>query len=49
MKSKKPTRYQRQFLEKYNIDPRIWYVQKDTSTEMQIVNIQTNEVKVLPK
>lgn len=49
MKSKKPTRYQRQFLQKHGLDTRKWQVQKDTSTEIQLINIETNEVKILPK
>ena len=49
MKSKKPNRTQRQLLEANGLDTRLWYVQKDTSTEMQIVNIKTTEVKIIMK
>lgn len=49
MKSKKPTRYQRQFLEERGLDPHVWYIQKDSSTEVQAINIKTQEVKILPK
>lgn len=49
MKSKKPNRTQRRLLEANDLDTRLWYIQKDTSTEMQIINIQTNEVKIILK
>lgn len=49
MKSTKPTRHQRQMLQKHNLDPREWYMQKDTPKEFQVVNIKTQEVKILSK
>lgn len=49
MKSKKPNRTQRQFLQSLGLDTRLWYVQKDTPTMMQLENQQTNEVKIIQK
>lgn len=35
---KKPTREQRKLLQKWKLDPAVWFVVKDTPTEMLIVH-----------
>lgn len=42
---KKPTRSQRQLLEKNNLDTNTWLVVKHTSTEFVVVNPETNEIR----
>lgn len=49
MRAKKPTREERAILQQHKLDPHIWYVQKSYLSTLQIVNIQTNEVKVIEK
>lgn len=49
MQAKKPTREERRIIEHNKLDPRKWYVQKSSSTILQIVNTETKEVKVLNK
>lgn len=35
---KKPTREQRKLLEKWKLDPAMWLITKDTSTELHLVH-----------
>lgn len=49
MKARKPNRTQRQLLIVNNLDTRLWFIQKDTPTEMQVENQETKEVKIIKK
>ena len=42
---KKPTREQRKLMEKWNLDPRVWLVVKDTPTEMELVHKHSDKTK----
>lgn len=47
MQGKKPTYEERKILMKKGIDTYAWLVQKHTNREMQLVNRETREVKVI--
>lgn len=49
MRATKPTREERAIIQQHKLDPCIWYVQKSYLSTLQIVNTQTNEVKVIQK
>lgn len=46
---KKPTRAQRKIIASAGLDTWKWYVQQDCNTHMRVVNIETGEVKEIPK
>lgn len=47
---KKPTRAQRKLIQQWGLHPENWYVVKDTSWEMELVNRYSDKtVKVIPK
>lgn len=47
---KKPTREQRKLMEKWKLDPTMWLVSKDTTTEMLLVHRNFDKVtKIIPK
>ena len=47
---KKPTREQRKLMVKWKLDPTMWMVSKDTSTEMVLVHRHfDNRTKIIPK
>lgn len=47
---KKPTREQRKLMVKWKLDPTMWLVSKDTSTEMVLVHRHfDNRTKIIPK
>ena len=47
---KKPTREQRKLMVKWKLDPTMWMVSKDTSTEMLVVHRRFDHVKkIIPK
>lgn len=49
MNGKKPTRKQREFIERYRLNSRNWLVQKDTTEILQIVHRYSDSVRILPK
>jgi hypothetical protein len=47
---KKPTREQRKLLQKWKLDPAMWLVVKDTSTQMLLVHRHFDKTtKIIPK
>ena len=47
---KKPTVAQRKLMVKWKLDPTMWMVSKDTSTEMVLVHRHfDNRTKIIPK
>ena len=49
MQARKPTRDERNLLQKFSLDPHLWYVQKSSPTFLQVVNKDTKEVKILDR
>ena len=48
MQRKKPSYNQRKAIEKAKLDTYTWFVQKEYVDRLEIVNIKTNEVRVIP-
>ena len=47
---KRPTREQRKLLDKWKLDAHVWFVVKDTPTEMHIVHRHSDKTtRVIPK
>ena len=46
----KPTREQRKLLQKWNLDPAVWLVTKDTPEEMHLIHRYSDSTeKIIPK
>lgn len=46
----KPTREQRKLMDKWKLDPTVWLVSKDTTTEMIVVHRYSNKtIRTIPK
>jgi hypothetical protein len=41
----KPTREQRKLIQQWNLDPAVWLVVKDTSTEMVLIHRHSDKTK----
>ena len=46
---KKPTREQRKLMEKWKVDTYDWLVERETSTELVLVNRHFDTKKIIPK
>ena len=46
---KKPTREQRKLMEKWNVNTYDWLVERETSTELVLVNWHFETKKIIPK
>ena len=47
---KKPTREQRKLMVKWKLDPTMWLVSKDTTTEMVLVHRYSDKtIRIIPK
>lgn len=49
MMKKKPTYNQRKWIERNKLDPKKWYIQKDTPEFMQIVHVDSQETRTINK
>lgn len=47
---KKPTREQKKLLQQWKLDPAVWLVTKDTSTELHLVHRYSDKTtRIIPK
>ena len=46
---KKPTREQRRMIERAKTDPQMWFVSKDTPTQLVLVHRHFDQTKIIPK
>lgn len=46
---RKPTRTQKQLISNKGLNPRNWFVVKDTPTEMQLIHRNTDTIRVIRK
>lgn len=49
MQGKRPTREQRKILERNKLDTYKWLVQKDTTSQLHIINSESKEKRILSK
>lgn len=48
-KGRKPTREERKLIQKAKLDTYMWLVQKNTTTQLFLLNRETQEIKVIDK
>jgi len=46
---KKPTKAQKQLLQRYGLHPDDWLISKNTSTELVLIHRHTEQVRRMPK